>query len=299
MFERLGVTKFAYDWRENNSSAFETEIETMKSRGVEILAWWFPFDATDPGANSTLEVLMKENIHPHLWINQSNHGSPTTQEEWAKYLPADVKMPMSREEMEKLSEADRAAVRKARRDVATILNGVPATAEEQETKLEKTTLRVLALEKLAAQYGMRIDLYNNGGWFGIQDNQLAILERLKKDGVRDVGTVYNFEHARDGEHDDTKDFAALWPRIQSHVFAVNISGIGKEGNALYPSQGDSDLGMMQIIQNSGWHRPVGIIAVMGGDAEEALRNDMVGLAWIEKELEKPRSGGAAPFPQAP
>jgi hypothetical protein len=56
--------------------------------------------------------------------------------------------------------------------------------------------------------------------------------------------------------------------------------------------------LMRTIQDSGWHGPVGIIAEKGGDAEETLRNYIIGVNWIGNELKKPGSGGPAPFPPA-
>jgi hypothetical protein len=72
-----------------------------------------------------------------------------------------------------------------------------------------------------------------------------------------------------------------------------------DGNLIYPSQGDRELEMMRIIQDSGWKGPVGLIAEKGGDAAVTLRNYMIGLDWLAAELRRPGSGGARPFPASP
>ena len=57
----------------------------------------------------------------------------------------------------------------------------------------------------AAKIGCTLALYNHGGWFGEPENQLAIIERLKAQGVKNVGMVYNLHHG----HDHLDRFPAL------------------------------------------------------------------------------------------
>ena len=111
--------------------------------------------------------------------------------------------------------------------------------------------------------------------------------------------VYNLSHAHDDDHDDTANFAALWARMQPHVVAVNITGMGPIDQIIYPSQGSHELNMMRIIEQSGWKGPVGLIAEKGGDARVTLGNYMKGLDWLAAEIRKPNSGGPRPFPPVP
>jgi hypothetical protein len=175
---------------------------------------------------------------------------------------------------------------------------VPKTAAEQAQFVDAAAGRVAALERVAAPYGCRVELYNHNGWFGREDNELAILESLRRQGITDVGMVYNFSHSRDADHDDSNEFHGLWARIRDHVVAVNVTGLYREGSLVYPSQGNSKLEMMRIIQDSGWKGPVGVIAEKGGDARETLRNYITGLDWLAAELRKPGSGGPRPLPAA-
>jgi hypothetical protein len=176
---------------------------------------------------------------------------------------------------------------------------VPKTTEEQALFVDAAAGRVAALERVAAPYGCRVELYNHNGWFGREDNELAILESLRRQGITDVGMVYNFSHSRDAAHDDSNEFPGLWARIRDHVVAVNVTGLYREGSLVYPSQGNSELEMMRTIQDSGWKGPVGVIAEKGGDARETLRNYVTGIDWLAAELRKPGSGGPRPFPPAP
>jgi sugar phosphate isomerase/epimerase len=178
---------------------------------------------------------------------------------------------------------------------------VPRTPGEQAQFVEAAARRVAALERLAAPYGCRVELYNHNGWFGREENELAVLESLRRQGIADVGMVYNFSHCRDSAHDDSRQFPALWARIKDHVVAVNVTGLYREGVLVYPSQGDSELEMMRTIQHSGWTGPIGVIAEKGGDAQQTLGNYVKGLDWLAAELREPGSGGPRPFggPVAP
>jgi len=51
---------------------------------------------------------------------------------------------------------------------------------------------------------------------------------------------------------------------------------------------------MRVIQQSGWHGPIGITAEKGGDAEINLRNYLLGVDWLAAELNKPGSAGQRP-----
>lgn len=200
----------------------------------------------------------------------------------------------------KLSEKDKAfEIQKIQKEVFARLNGLTKTPEEQEQRVKQEAERISAVVKLAAPYGSKVELYNHNGWFGIEENQLAVIARLKELGITNVGMVYNFSHSRDELHDDSKAFPELWGKIKEHVVAVNITGMRFEGQEVYPSQGDSELAMMRTIQESGWIGPVGLIAEKGGDAEVTLKNYIIGLDWLSAELKQPGSGGAHPFPLVP
>jgi len=290
MLERLGFKGFAYDWREKDIPTFDAEIEALQAHHINLLAWWFPFDADDPSAKSTLEVFKRHNVRPQLWVAQSISKDGQGPE---KFLPKGMAVPKTQEEFDSLTETQKRAFRKAFSQFNEA--SMPKTPQEQKQRVRREADRINALVKLAAPYGSRVELYNHNGWFGMLENQLAIIERLKALGVSDVGIVYNFSHARDDLHDDTRNFLPLWKKIKPHVVAVNITGTYFDGTLIYPGQGDRELEMMRTIQDSGWSGPVGLIAEKGGDAEMTLRNYLVGLDWLSAELKQSGSGGPRPF----
>lgn len=172
-------------------------------------------------------------------------------------------------------------------------SGAPTkTPAEQQQRIEQEAERIRQIVELAAPYGCPVELYNHNGWFGQPANEVAIIERLKQSGITNVGMVYNFSHG----HNDIADFPAIWKRIQPHVVAVNVTGMtpGGESNIVPPGQGDHEVAMLRVIQQSGWHGPIGLIAEQGGDAEVTLSNYQRGLAWVAAELQAPGSGGPRP-----
>ena len=164
------------------------------------------------------------------------------------------------------------------------------TPEEQTRRVEAETERVAKIVELGTPFACRVELYNHDNWFGQTDNEIAVIERLKQKGVAGVGMVYNFSHG----HGDIDDFPAKWKRMMPYVMAVNVSGMVKSGKLVPPSQGDHELEMLRVIQQSGWTGPIGLIAEQGGDAEVTLRNGLHGLEWLGKELTKAGSGGDRP-----
>jgi len=173
-----------------------------------------------------------------------------------------------------------------------VMGGGTATKspEEQAERVWQEADRIGKIVELARPYGCSVELYNHSNWFGQPDNEIAIIERLKRNGITGVGMVYNFSHG----HGDIDDFAAKWHRMKPYVVAVNVSGMTRSEKLIPPSQGEFELGMLKEIHQSGWTGPVGLIAEQGGDAEITLANGLRGLHWLGEELAKSGSGGKRP-----
>lgn len=297
LLERLGFKHFAYDWRDKDIPTFDAEIEALTKHGIDLLAWWFPFDADNPLARSTLEVFKRHNVHPQLWVALAPAENLKAQGEWAGLFPEGFPIPKTEEDLGKLSPGDKAEFYDVLAQPSAKRLG--KTPEEQEQLVRQDADRIRALVNLAAPYGCKVELYNHNGWFGVVENQLAVIDRLKGLGVTDVGLVYNFSHARDKLHDDSRNFPELWGKMVGHVVVVNITGMSWDGHLVYPSQGNSELDMMRTIRDSGWTGPIGLIAEKGGDAEVTLRSYLAGLDWLATELKEPGSRNPRPFAQAP
>ncbi|MDO8540070.1 MAG: TIM barrel protein [Opitutaceae bacterium] len=166
--------------------------------------------------------------------------------------------------------------------------GPPAkTPEEQTARVAAEAARIRPIAEVARSLGCPIALYNHGGWFGDPENQLAVIEALRRDGIADVGLVYNFHHA----HEHVRMFATLWPRISARVVAVNLSGVVENGDRtdrkiMYLGEGDQELAMLRIIRASGWRGQVGILCHRTDvDAESALRRNLAGYDELIAQIE--------------
>ncbi len=162
----------------------------------------------------------------------------------------------------------------------------PATPEEQTARVQAEARRLQPIAEAAAKLGCKVALYNHGGWFGEPENQIAIIEQLRRDGVTNTGIVYNFHHG----HEHITRFAELWKKMQPYLLAVNLNGMTIGGDKagkkiLTLGQGDQELAMLKVIHESDWRGPVGILNHRTElDAEVALRDNLAGLDRLMKQL---------------
>lgn len=179
-----------------------------------------------------------------------------------------------------------------------IWNTVPSpAADTEEERVKKAALQLLPAVEKAKKIGSQFGLYNHGGWGGEPANMVAVCEYLRKNhGADHVGIVYNFHHG----HGHIAKFKELWAMMQPYLLAVNLNGMEPGGDKkgrkiLHLAEGDQELEMMRIIQQSGWQGPVGIIDHRPEtDSEVTLRNNLRGFDWLVAELQKPGAGGARP-----
>src|SRR6266550_810216 len=199
MLEKLGIHRFAYDWRAEHLPTFETELNELKRHNIELTALWFPAEL-NADARLLLDAIKKHNLHPQLWVM-----------------------------MQINPQADQNKT-------------IAATA---------ATIRPIAIE--AEKLKCQVALYNHGGWFGEPENQIAIIETLKKDGIQNVGMVYNLHHG----HEHLARFPELLTKMKPYLLALNLNGMTKDGDKtnmkiLPLGQGDLDLQLLKIIRDSGY-----------------------------------------------
>ena len=150
---------------------------------------------------------------------------------------------------------------------------------------------VRPIARQAAAIGSSVALYNHGGWFGEPENQIAIIERLKRDGITNVGIVYNLHHG----HDHIGRFPELLKVMKPHLLALNLNGMtaggDKAGRKILPlGQGELDVPLLKAIRESGWTGPVGILNHTDADAEGRLLDNLDGLGWLLPQLEGKPAG---------
>jgi sugar phosphate isomerase/epimerase len=224
MVARLGLSKVAYDWRNQHVASFEEEILQYKKHGIEFFAFW--------GWHDTMESLIpKHGIQPQVW---STLGSP---------------------------KAD------------TQNQRVIAAAKSMVPLAEKTGL-----------LGLKLGLYNHGGWGGEPENLAAVCNELKRQGHNHTGIVYNFHHG----HGHIKDFAKSLSIMKPHLLCLNLNGMSGPSNfrkILPIGQGQHEKSMMQAIINTHYKGPIGILGhVSNRDVEIVLKENLQGLEKLSKEL---------------
>ena len=176
--------------------------------------------------------------------------------------------------------------------------------EEQDRRVERAAAKLRPLAQEAAKIGCALALYNHGGWFGEPENQIAIIERLKRQGVPNVGMVYNLHHG----HDHLDRFAERLAQMKPYLVALNLNGMDRAGDRigrkiLPLGQGALDLELLRIIRDSGYRGPIGILGHTMDDAEDRLRDNLDGLDWLVPQLDGkppgPRPRPRTPVPPAP
>jgi sugar phosphate isomerase/epimerase len=74
MLERLGITRFAYDWRDKDIPTFDQELDALSKHGIRLQAFWFPCGlepAKDKNAGIILELLERRKLKTELWFSLS------------------------------------------------------------------------------------------------------------------------------------------------------------------------------------------------------------------------------------
>jgi hypothetical protein len=147
-----------------------------------------------------------------------------------------------------------------------------------EAKLDAAAQAVDRVARQAAALGCRTGLDNHGGWYGEPENQVAILDRLRR---QDTGIVYNFHHG----HEHVARFPALLAAMKPYLMAVNINGM-RQGTKILPvGDGDLELGMLRALVASGYSGPIGLLGHRAEiDAAEALRLNLDGLRKLLPRL---------------
>ena len=89
MLQKLGFSKFAYDYRAEHIPAFDAEVDACRRHGIDLSAWWFPTDL-NAEARQILAVLKRHNLHSQLWV-MGGGGPVKTPEEQAARVASEAK----------------------------------------------------------------------------------------------------------------------------------------------------------------------------------------------------------------
>lgn len=169
--------------------------------------------------------------------------------------------------------------------------GKPTRTEaEQKARVAAEAARIKPLAEAAAAQGCTVGLYNHGGWFGEPENQIAIIKHLREQGIQNVGIVYNQHHG----HPHLERFAELLAIMKPYLLALNLNGMTRNGDRIGKKilpigQGDLDVSLLRVIQQSGWQGPVGILNHTSEDARARLLDNLEGLEWVRDQMDGKRA----------
>jgi hypothetical protein len=232
MLNDLGITKLAYDWRDEHIPTFDQEIDALDRHHIKLQGFWLLSDTNvthNKQVDAVFSLLERRHIKTQLWY---------------MYIPP---------------KGD--------------------TSLSQSQKIEKAAKAVAVIAKRAASLGCTVGLYNHNGWFGEPENQLAIINKLK---LRNVGMIYNFNHAQD----QIDRFETFFPTILPHLIALNLAGLKKGDQHIYPlTKNGAERDMIKIILKSSYNGPIGIINEdTDPNAKVGLQKNMAGLRDILMDL---------------
>ena len=149
-----------------------------------------------------------------------------------------------------------------------------------EVNLQRAVAAVRNIQLRAEAMNCTLALYNHGGWFGEPENLVRIIEAI---GSGQIKIVYNFHHG----HHRIDQFSHDLERMLPYLSTININGMRKEGpKILTLGQGDQELGMLKIIEESGYKGRIGILGhTEGEDIREVLERNLKGLGQLKKSLQ--------------
>jgi len=153
-----------------------------------------------------------------------------------------------------------------------------------EQRVAEAARQMLPLVDRTRELGLKLGLYNHGGWGGEPENLIAVCERLRsRHNAPHVGIVYNFHHG----HGHIDDFPSMMGQLQPYLLCLNLNGMADptdvdqstHRNKILPiGQGGHDRAMIRAVLESGYRGPIGILDHRPEvDAEVALRQNLRGL----------------------
>ena len=157
------------------------------------------------------------------------------------------------------------------------------------TQQEKVKAAADALQPLVAktkELGLKLGLYNHGGWGGEPQNLVAVCEFLRAtNDAQHVGIIYNFHHG----HERIADFDKSLALMQPYLLCINLNGMlaaeaveqSASNKILTIGSGDYERQMIESVRRSDYSGPIGILDHRKElDAEESLRLNLMGLKRI-------------------
>jgi hypothetical protein len=151
------------------------------------------------------------------------------------------------------------------------------TEGSQDDRVAAAAQALLPLVERTKKMKCQLGLYNHGGWAGEPANLVAVCEYLRKHhDATHVGIVYNLHHG----HEHITDFQSSLAAMKPYLLCLNLNGMNDNAQPkiLPIGSGQHDRQLLQIIQDSGYSGPIGILDHRADiDAELSLQQNLTGL----------------------
>lgn len=240
-----------------------------------LVAWCIvPFDAKQRGPRERVQMLQKLGLKRVAYDWRDNHV-PQWDEEMELYKNQGIEL------VGFWGINDRALALMKRHGIKTqFWVTMGGHGQDQQQRIETAARNIEGMAAKAHGVGCTVALYNHGGWDGEPENQMAVIDLLKKRGIDNVGICYNLHHG----HHRMKDFPTLLKKMTPYLWCLNLNGM-KPGTKILPlGQGENDLDLLKAIVASGYRGPIGILNHRDIDAEEGLRQNIEGLKGLLRQL---------------
>ena len=155
----------------------------------------------------------------------------------------------------------------------------------QEAKVDAAAKSMLPLVKKCEQLGLKLGLYNHGGWGGEPANLVAVCQELHKQGHKNVGIVYNFHHG----HEHVEDFKKSLQAMKPYLLCLNLNGMSGKNQRFQKilpiGRGANESQMLKGILEVGYQGPIGILGhVASRDVAIVLKENLKGLRELTDRL---------------
>jgi len=133
----------------------------------------------------------------------------------------------------------------------------------------------------AQAHGLKLGLYNHGGWWGSPRTRLRVIEGLEEEGIRNVGIVSNLHHG----HEHLERFPQMLQKMLPYLICLNLNGMDIQGQTkgrkILPNR-SRNRGCLSFEDHprQRYQGLIGILNHTGEDAEARL--------WITQRRSWPR-----------
>jgi len=266
------------------TAAADLEAKKIFERD-RLVAWCIvPFDVLKRTPSQRAEMIEKLGMARVAYDWRAEHV-PTFEEEIQEYKKHDIEFFAFWSWHDALEPL--IAKYQIRPQIWLMLPGVGDKADSEKVQAAAEALRPM-VEK-TAKLGLRLGLYNHGGWGGEPENLAAVCKYLRKhQDAEHVGIVYNFHHG----HEHIVRFPEAFAAVKPYLLCLNLNGMadpsglaGNQNKILPIGKGVHEHDMIKEVLRQGYQGPIGILDHRAElDAELSLKQNLDGLDRLVNEL---------------